>query len=845
MGKAKRWLLVLLGALFLCCTAVFAVGVTNDRAYAADGVPSLQADNQLIPESIELSANQGGATIWSSLNNIQQLAGYLSGTIHFADGTTAPLSDYRYNWTVVAEDLRPGDEIAANGTYTRDVWVVLDLNGTRVESSHVELTITADTITSIIPMLTGSNVFEANSTIEGDSFNVYVYYEHGIIPVTYPGSDCTITYNNGKNLVFGDTSVTVTYTEGTQSETATLSGLDVLELPIDVPVSAGDDAQAGSLIDLVYDGEEKSKVFSTYDPTMMTYKKSDNLDYAVNGNSITFTATEVGTYSVTFTVKEGFQWRASTIPAYGDPKNDPSKQQIVSVTYTWEIVQAEFTGIEFDFESSGWAYIGSHQTDLSNADKAPKNIVATYQMANGEDHEVDISNTFPDAVTIVYEKETATNVWTQVPTGDLKNGVPNDAGSYRVKVAVAETDNFHGAESDYINFTIAKATNTVTYAGASWQYGETPVTLDAIKAGLSSAFDADLGSVNDNEIVVTLTYNDSDTPFTISENSLLWNVGTYYLHVYYPGNDNVAAVGSTGAPALLNGTGTIEVEKGTIIFGGSLSMSGWTYGDTAQEPSGVTVSVGGDNGRTELDASTVGGYYFSANGTNYQTWADFLAANGGTALNAGDYTVRYQVAATDNYDAAYGTAVDFTVLRKQVTKPTLTLNDPYTYTGEQQTVAVNNFDADIMNGTTGGGSVTFNNNDALTATNAGDYTLTVTLRGNNYTWQGESTDPDETPTSVVLEWTIDKAQNEITAADAFAGWTYGNLPTDVEPSRAGHTATCRPTSIPLPRSSPLHRTGSRSSIPSTRAATSRPARPMRRAKCPPPPPWAATPSSSR
>ena len=243
MGKAKRWLLVLLGALFLCCTAVFAVGVTNDRAYAADGV-SVQADNQLIPESIELSANQGGATIWSSLNNIQQLAGYLSGTIHFADGTTAPLSDYRYNWTVVAEDLRPGDEIAANGTYTRDVWVVLDLNGTRVESSHVELTITADTITSIIPMLTGSNVFEANSTIEGDSFNVYVYYEHGIIPVTYPGSDCTITYNNGKNLVFGDTSVTVTYTEGTQSKTATLSGLDVLELPIDVPVSAGDDAQA-------------------------------------------------------------------------------------------------------------------------------------------------------------------------------------------------------------------------------------------------------------------------------------------------------------------------------------------------------------------------------------------------------------------------------------------------------------------------------------------------------------------------------------------------------------------------------------------------------------------------
>ena len=53
MGKAKRWLLVLLGALFLCCTAVFAVGVTNDRAYAADGV-SVQADEQKIPDRVEI-----------------------------------------------------------------------------------------------------------------------------------------------------------------------------------------------------------------------------------------------------------------------------------------------------------------------------------------------------------------------------------------------------------------------------------------------------------------------------------------------------------------------------------------------------------------------------------------------------------------------------------------------------------------------------------------------------------------------------------------------------------------------------------------------------------------------
>lgn len=790
MGKAKRWLLVLLGALFLCCTAVFAVGVTNDRAYAADGV-SVQADEQKIPDRVEISANQSGDTIWSSLNNIQQLAGYLSGTIHFADGTTAPLSDYRYNWTVVAEDLRPGDEIAANGTYTRDVWVVLDLNGTRVESSHVELTITADTITSIIPMLTGSNVFEANSTIEGDSFNVYVYYEHGIIPVTYPGSDCTITYNNGKNLVFGDTSVTVTYTEGTQSKTETLSGLDVLELPIDVPVSAGDDAQAGSLIDLVYDGEEKSKVFSTYDSTMMTYEKSDNLAYEVNGNSITFTATEVGTYSVTFTVKKGFQWRASTIPAYGDPKDDPSKQQIVSVTYTWEIVQAEFTGIEFDFESSGWAYIGSHQTDLSNADKAPKNITAHYDMANGEDHEVAISDEngnitseFEGAVTIVYEKETAPDTWTQVQAEDLKNGVPNDAGSYRVKVAVAETDNFHDAESDYINFTIAKAKNTVSYTGATWQYGETPVTLAQIKAGLSSAFDADLGEIDDGDIVVTLTYNNADTPFTISESSLDWNVGTYYLHVYYPGNDNVEAVGSESAPAQLSNTGTITVTKGTIYFDGSLSMSGWTYGDTANSPSGVTVSVGSADHNTALTG--VGEYVFStaADGT-YSDWDTFLAANdstydGGAALNAGTYYVRYHVNSTGNYDAANGDAVDFTVLRKQVTKPTLTLEDSYTYTGSAQTVTVNNFVADIMNGTTGGGSVTFNNNDALTATNAGDYTLTVTLKGSNYTWTGAGVNPGDTPSSVVLEWTINKAQNEITASDSFAGWTYGYTPTDVD-----------------------------------------------------------------
>lgn len=821
MGKAKKILVSLLSAVFLCSMAAFAAGCAWTSANAESGPAytaeapaandgSARADEQLTPDRIELTANQGGAQIWSSLSNVQMLVPYLEGTIYFNDGSQAPLSDYSNVWSVEADDLRPDEGVAPGTTYSRDVWINFTMNGVQAKCEPVQLTITADTISQFGAELVGSTTFDAGTTLSADDVNVVVIYEHGGFTPRYLEADeYKIVYNNGENLAFGDTSVTIRYTEGSQEKSYTLTGLIVRELPIDVPVSTGESTASATMLPFIYDGESKTKTFSVYNAQMMEYEASTGLQVQVTGTSVSFSATAAGTYSVTFRTKEGFQWRGSTIPRYGVQAEDPEKDQIVAVTYTWTIEKAEFTGIKFDFTATGWTYIGSHETDKSNAEKAPSNIVATYQMEGGSEQTVEIGTSLASSITVVYEKQNASGGWEQVlETPYTENNVPNAAGNYRVKIVVTATDNFEAAESAPISFTIAKAKNTVSYAGAQWAYGEQPVALEEIVAGISSAFDVDLGEIDTSEIVVRLTYNDWDTAFAISENSLDWKAGSYYLHVYYPGNENIEAFGTAGSPAALEGTGSITVNKGTVYFVGSFSLESWTFGEDANQEdntyyapteSGFAVYVAGADWDGVVDGGSdysllrgVGSYQYARSGGSYAALADFLAANDSaygadsSALNAGNYSVRFAVPADgNNYAAANSEEASFTVSRREIGKPTLVLNgDGYTYSGSAQTVSVSGFDAAIMKGSAAaaeaGDTISFNNRDALTATDAGTYTLTVTMTSGNYTWTGENTAPSAEPSDVELSWTIQKAQNVINAEETYAGWTYGDIPTGTD-----------------------------------------------------------------
>ena len=850
MGKAKKILVALLSAVFLCSAAVFAAGCAWTSAMAESGpgytaaAPAAddgtaRADGAVIPESVTIKSTlEESEFIYSAESS---LFPYVEGTIKLSDGTTANLrtANIPYTIEVVEGNMipAPGSGIQPGDTY--DIQVVVRFTEyPDVTCEPISLRIKASTILAIsarfVDGAASQQGIQALEQVPKEDLIVTVtYMDEGMVYTrTLTADEYTIRYANTTAeeegyLQFGiDDSVTIVYEEGTQEKESSPLAVNVIEAPINVPRFVQEDGTEVNLNTSTFIFDETEKTF-TFGNTSYPFKSNQmSFEFSASdggtftetpegdeaGTSVTFKATDAGTYSVTFRVKEGYRFSQIGFPVYGtriykDPAS-PNEEEIIGVTYTWTIDQAEFTGIEFDFTATGWTYIGSHETDKSNAEKAPSNIAATYEMEDGTEQTVTIGTSLASSITVVYEKQNASGGWEKVlETPYTENKVPNAAGNYCVKIVVAATNNFEAAESDPINFTIAKATNTVSYTGAQWAYGEQPVTLDEIVAGLSSAFDADLGEIDTSEIAVSLTYNDWDTAFTITGNSLDWNAGTYYLHVYYPGNENIEAFGSASSPAALEGTNNITVSRGTIHFVGTFSLTGWTFGADANQDntyyaptdSGFAVYVAGADWDGVVDGGSdyslldgVGSYQYARSGGSYAALTGFLAANDSaygtdsSVLNAGNYSVRFAVPADgNNYAAANSEEASFTVSRREVSRPTLQLDaDGYTYTGSEQEVSVNGFDAAIMSGSAAaadaGDTVSFNDRDALTAADAGTYTLTVAMTSGNYTWRGENTAPSAAPPDVELTWTIGKAQNVINAEETYAGWTYGNRPTGTD-----------------------------------------------------------------
>ena len=850
MGKAKKILVALLSAVFLCSAAVFAAGCAWTSAMAESGpgytaaAPAAddgtaRADGAVIPESVTIKSTlEESEFIYSAESS---LFPYVEGTIKLSDGTTANLrtANIPYTIEVVEGNMipAPGSGIQPGDTY--DIRVVVRFTEyPDVTCEPISLRIKASTILAIsarfVDGAASQQGIQALEQVPKEDLIVTVtYMDEGMVYTrTLTADEYTIRYANTTAeeegyLQFGiDDSVTIVYEEGTQEKESSPLAVNVIEAPINVPRFVQEDGTEVNLNTSTFIFDETEKTF-TFGNTSYPFKSNQmSFEFSASdggtftetpegdeaGTSVTFKATDAGTYSVTFRVKEGYRFSQIGFPVYGtriykDPAS-PNEEEIIGVTYTWTIDQAEFTGIEFDFTATGWTYIGSHETDKSNAEKAPSNIAATYEMEDGTEQTVTIGTSLASSITVVYEKQNASGGWEPfLETPYTENKVPNAAGNYRVKIVVAATNNFEAAESDPINFTIAKATNTVSYTGAQWAYGEQPVTLDEIVAGLSSAFDADLGKIDTSEIAVSLTYSDWDTAFTITGNSLDWNAGTYYLHVYYPGDENIEAFGSASSPAALEGTNNITVSRGTIHFVGTFSLTGWTFGADANQDntyyaptdSGFAVYVAGadwdgvvDDGSDYSLLDGVGSYQYARSGGSYAALAGFLAANDSaygtdsSVLNAGNYSVRFAVPADgNNYAAANSEEASFTVSRREVSRPTLQLDaDGYTYTGSEQEVSVNGFDAAIMSGSAAaadaGDTVSFDGRDALTAADAGTYTLTVAMTSGNYTWRGENTAPSAAPPDVELTWTIGKAQNVITAGATYAGWTYGNRPTGTD-----------------------------------------------------------------
>lgn len=392
-------------------------------------------------------------------------------------------------------------------------------------------------------------------------------------------------------------------------------------------------------------------------------------------------------------------------------------------------------------------------------------------------------------ITVDYTSETDTAIsgGSYAASGTTKSTA---AGDYTVTFALADKNNTRWAsetlpttpaEDDTADKTltwyIVKADNKITGVDAlGWTYGGA-VNTPQITGSKFAENTHGLGDWS----AATITYRYNDAAFPVPADTLGWNVGEYTYTITYEGNDNINAATYTG---------TFTVAKGQAVIDGTPTIDGWTYGGTANTPSGVTgVTVSGTAitprpGYYAYYGETNGGVSY---GSNTEPVKD-------VPTDAGTYYVVYVVEDedTDNYTGATGAEAEFTISRKQIAKPAYeslvgVSGNAYTstYNAAQQSIDITGVDAILSIG--GADASIASLTDAtvtLSATNvkvsggnAAAYEVTFSFTDkNNYCWSGTEDDV----TDVAFTWTIQKAENPITASsDTYEGWSYGSTPTDV------------------------------------------------------------------
>ena len=254
--------------------------------------------------------------------------------------------------------------------------------------------------------------------------------------------------------------------------------------------------------------------------------------------------------------------------------------------------------------------------------------------------------------------------------------VPTNAGTYTVKATVAESTNYKAATATG-SFTIAPKTVTnaaVTLSQTSYAY-------------TGRAFQP------------SVTVKDGTTVIPASEYTVVYtdniNVGTA----------TVTVSDRAGGNYVVSGTATFTITK-AALSGVSVSLIGWTYGDTAKTP-----TVSGNLGNADVT------YQYKAADAADETYTNVVPTNAGT------YTVKATVAESANYAAATATR-NFTIVPKAISKATVENIGEQEFTGRTITPTVTVKDGTVVL-TDADYSVAYANN-----IDAGTANVTITGKGN-------------------------------------------------------------------------------------------------------------------
>ena len=307
--------------------------------------------------------------------------------------------------------------------------------------------------------------------------------------------------------------------------------------------------------------------------------------------------------------------------------------------------------------------------------------------------------------------------------GTYTEKVPTNAGTYYVKATVEETADYSGLESNAVKFTILpKTINTAITQLTAPVKNEVPQT-----------------EITTDEYTATVVWSPG-----VTDKFVYNTVYTATITIIPKANYTVKGIAENGYT--VNGAKTVtnEADSATVTavysatenknsneFTQPLTITGWTYGETANKPTAK---------------AKYGTIKYTYSNTADGTYTEKVPTNAGT------HYVKATVEATEDYSGLESNAFEFVIKKKTLTNDNITDIADQTYTGGEikPTIEVKDGDKTLVLDTDY--TVTYDNN-----TKASDEAkVTVEIISNNYAGTLEKT-------FTILPKTINTAITQLTA----------------------------------------------------------------------------------
>ena len=590
------------------------------------------------------------------------------------DGTTAAELDYS---KATIDNVVEGDDLTVSGT--GKFW-----QADAAENMPVfigDLTLAGKSVDNYVldkesqyyysfGTITPKDISKADIVLDGKLTYSGASQKQGIKSVTVDGLDVTYDVNEGTDTGTnaGDYTLTVTGTDN-------FTGTATKKFAIAPKSIEGATVELGD--QLVYTGAEQAQGVAS-----VTVDGVNVDTFTVNDNAATdagdgYKLTVTGTGNFTGTATKGFSVERAPI------------NPVVSI--------------------EGWMYGSTANKPSVSAKSNPGNGDVTYEYKS------------MDADDSEYSSE-----------------VPTKAGFYTVRATVAKTANYKGGTAT-CNFTISKKGVTPIVTMAGWTYGDTasePVVSDNPSTG-----------------AVTFTYFDANGNELDGKPS---NAGSYTVRA------DIAADGNHKACSVVAGFNIApkDISKADVVLGDALTYNGklQQQGVTSVTVDGLDVPEFAVSSNTGIDArsytlTVTGSGNFTGTATKKFTIApksiegadvvlgdsltyngkeqkqkvtsvtvDGLAATFDVADNAGTDAKSYTLTVTGTGNFTGSVSKEFAIAPKSIEGADVALGSALTYSGKEQKQKVASVTVDGLN-------ATFDVADNA-ATDAGDYTLTVTGTGN-------------------------------------------------------------------------------------------------------------------